>query len=53
MPILTNKGHEAFAQGVAKGLTADQAYQEAGYKPSRSAASRLSTNVNIPARIAE
>lgn len=53
MPILTNKRHEAFAQGVAKGLTADQAYQEAGYKPSRSAASRLSTNVNIQARIAE
>jgi phage terminase small subunit len=53
MPGLSNQRHEAFAQGVAKGLTADQAYQEAGYNPSRSAASRLSTNVNIQARIAE
>lgn len=36
MPILTNKNHKAFAQGVAKGLTADQAYQDTGYNENRS-----------------
>ena len=53
MPILTNARHERFAQGLAAGKTADEAYQEAGYNKSRSAASRLSTNVNIVARVAE
>lgn len=53
MPVLKNARHEAFAQGLAKGMTADAAYQEAGYKPSRSAASRLSANVNISGRVAE
>lgn len=50
---LTNARHEAFAQGLAKGLSASEAYVAAGYKESRSAASRLSTNVNIEARVAE
>lgn len=53
MPALTNARHEAFAQGLAKGLTASEAYVAAGYKESRSAASRLSTNVNVSARVAE
>lgn len=53
MPALSNARHEAFAQGVAKGLSASEAYIAAGYKESRSAASRLSANVNIEARIAE
>ena len=53
MPVLKNAKHEKFAQGLAKGITAEQSYIEAGYKPSRSAASRLSTNVNIKARVAE
>lgn len=34
-------------------MSQDAAYAEAGFKPSRSAASRLSTNVNVVARVAE
>lgn len=53
MPVLQNPRHEAFAQALAKGKSAAEAYTDAGYKPSRSAASRLSTNVNIEARVGE
>jgi phage terminase small subunit len=53
MPILTNAKHEAFAQGLAKGLSASEAYTAAGYANSRSGASRLATNENIEARVAE
>lgn len=51
--ILSNPRHEAFSQALAKGKSAADAYVEAGYNPSRSAASRLSTNVNIMSRVAE
>lgn len=53
MAVLSNSKHEAFAQSIAKGLSASDAYVAAGYKTSRSAASRLSTNVNVEARVAE
>lgn len=53
MPVLKNARHEAFAQALAKGETASDAYVAAGYKESRSAASRLSTNVNIERRVSE
>jgi len=53
MPVLSNPRHERFAQELAKGKTADDAYEAAGFKRSRSAASRLSTNVNIKSRVAE
>lgn len=53
MPALSNKRHEAFAQALARGQSASDAYVTAGYKESRSAASRLSTNVNIERRVAE
>ena len=53
MAVLKNTRHEAFAQAVAKGKTADEAYQEAGYKPNRHNASRLKTNEHIAARVAE
>jgi hypothetical protein len=53
MPILSNPKHEAFAQALATGQSASEAYETAGYKPSRSAASRLSTNVNIERRLGE
>lgn len=53
MPVLPNAKHEKFAQALAKGASAADAYTQAGYKASRSAASRLSTNVNIEARVAE
>lgn len=50
---LANAKHEKFAQELASGKTATEAYVTAGYKESRPAASRLSTNVNVVARIAE
>lgn len=53
MPALASAKYEAFAQALAKGLAASDAYVSAGYKESRSAASRLSANVNIQARVAE
>lgn len=53
MPILKNAKHERFAQARASGLTVDAAYAEAGYKPHRSNASRLSANDNISARVDE
>jgi phage terminase small subunit len=53
MPILRNARHERFAQGLAEGKCADEAYQAAGYKPDRGHASRLATNGSIVARVAE
>lgn len=53
MPALSNAKHEAFAQGLAKGLSADDAYQAAGFKPNRGNASRLKANESISARVAE
>jgi len=53
MAALSNPKHERFAQELAKGKTAIEAYEVAGYKPDRGAASRLSTNVNIQARCSE
>jgi phage terminase small subunit len=53
MVALTNPKHERFAQALAKGQSASEAYITAGYKESRSAASRLSTNVNVVTRVAE
>lgn len=53
MPVLKNPKHEKFAQLRAKQMCADKAYVEAGYKRDRGAASRLSANVSIKARILE
>lgn len=53
MPVLKNARHEKFAQALAKGMSATEAYAEAGYKGDRTAASRLSTNVNISQRVRE
>jgi phage terminase small subunit len=53
MPVLKNTRHEAFAQALAKGMTATDAYAAAGYKGDRTAASRLSTNVNVSQRVGE
>lgn len=53
MPVLRNARHEAFAQALAAGQSASDAYVTAGYRQSRSAASRLSTNVNIERRVRE
>jgi hypothetical protein len=53
MPVLQDPKHEAFAQHRASGKSQAEAYKLAGYKGDRTAASRLSTNVNIQARIEE
>lgn len=53
MPALKNARHERFCQNVAKGMSATDAYAEAGYNGGASHASRLATNGNIKARIAE
>lgn len=53
MPVLANQRHELFAQELAKGKTADEAYQLAGYNENRHNASRLKTNETISARVAE
>lgn len=53
MPMLKNPKQERFAQGLASGLTEIKAYEKAGYKPDRGAASRLSANISIKARVIE
>jgi len=53
MPVLSNPKHEKYAQELAKGKSQADAYEAAGYKGDRTAASRLATNVNIQARVAE
>ena len=45
--------HEAFAQGLASGQTATDAYVGAGYKPSRAHASRLAADGTIRGRVSE
>lgn len=57
MPVLANQKHEIFAQLVAEGTNASQAYLEAGYNATGGAikanASRLLSSANVKARIAE
>lgn len=53
MPVLPNARHERFAQELAKGKTADEAYENAGYQANRHNASRLKTNEHILSRIVE
>lgn len=53
MPKLDNHRHEAFAQYLSEGCSADEAYERAGYKPNRFNASRLKTNEHILSRIEE
>ena len=51
--VLQNARHELFAQNWATGMSREAAYKAAGYKPDRGAASRLSANINIKARVRE
>ena len=53
MPVLSNPKHELFCQYLALGKTATEAYELAGYKPSRSNASVLRAKQNISDRLAE
>ena len=53
MGPLRNTRHEHFAQELAAGKSADEAYQISGYKPDRAHASRLAANGNIRGRVTE
>jgi phage terminase small subunit len=56
MPILRNTRHERFAQLLAQGKSATEAYVGAGYKDSKYArctASHLATNRNVQERVDE
>lgn len=53
MPILPNPRHEKFAQALAKGKTADEAYTDAGFKYNRGNAARLKANESIMKRVDE
>lgn len=53
MPVLSNPRHERFAQELFRGKSAIDAYGDAGYSPDRGAATRLSANVSIVARVRE
>jgi phage terminase small subunit len=50
---LDNPKWERFAQELAKGKTADEAYQFAGYNENRGNAARLKANEIISCRVAE
>jgi hypothetical protein len=51
--VLSNPRHERFAQELAKGKSATEAYGLAGYKPSQPNAARLISNDMIAARVQE
>ena len=53
MPILANPKHEAFAQGLARGLSAAAAYVEAGYKANRHNAAALARKEHLLTRVRE
>jgi len=53
MPVLKNARHERFAQELAKGKTADEAYALAGFKANRGNAATLKANQSISKRVAE
>lgn len=53
MPVLDNPRHEAFAQHLARGMSADEAHTKAGFSANRGNASRLKANESVMARVAE
>jgi hypothetical protein len=57
MPILTNNRRERFCQGIAKGLSATEAYRQAGYKgnghSAEQGAHQLMRNSEVQVRIGE
>lgn len=53
MPALENPKHERFAQELAKGNTATEAYVLAGYAANDGNAIRLKGNDRVAARVAE
>ena len=53
MPALSNPKHERFAQALAKGKTADEAYILAGYSENRGNATRLKAKESVMKRLSE
>ncbi len=53
MAILKNARHEKFAQYIAMGMSATEAYAKVGYKPNGPNAGRMTKNDEILRRVAE
>jgi phage terminase small subunit len=53
MPVLPNNKHVLFAHGLAKGLSADAANEQASYRPNRGNAVRLKANESVSGRVKE
>lgn len=53
MPVLANARHERFAQEIAKGKSASEAYRIAGFRPDDGNAIRLTGNDKVQDRIQE
>lgn len=53
MPILSNPKHERFAQEMAKGKSASEAYELAGFRPNSGNAATLKATQSISKRIGE
>jgi hypothetical protein len=53
MPALKNPRHEAFAQALARSMSASAAYVEAGYKANRHNAAAFAREQHIRTRVAE
>ncbi len=53
MAILKNTRHEKFAQYIATGMSATEAYAKVGYKPSEAHASRLAGYGKVRTRVAD
>lgn len=53
MPILDNQRHEAFARGLAEGLSNAEAYERAGYERNDANALRLTRNDKVRVRVKE
>ena len=53
MPALQNPKHERFVQELAKGVSADKAYEAAGFKPNRGNAVTLKQKQSISNRVSE
>src|SRR5215468_3108030 len=53
MSALKNPRHEAFAQTLARGMSASAAYGQVGFKPHRANAATLARKEHISVRVAE
>jgi hypothetical protein len=53
MAVLTNPRHEAFAQALARGMSASAAYRQVGFKPHRANAATLARKKHISVRVAD